>query len=209
LALRNLAIEADIPKSLLIHISTDYVFSGNSNTPYTEIDCPSPLSVYGNSKLSGEHFIETLARKYFIIRTSGLYGNSPCRGKGKLNFVDLMIKIADEKGEIKVTDKEVLTPTWTKDLSSQILYMITRSIPTGIYHATSEGFCSWYDFAREIFKLTNRIVVLRKKDSLGISSKIRPKYSVLENANLKKLGINIMPYWGESLKKYLLSKNTK
>src|SRR5271170_4877850 len=99
---RNLAIAAEQLKATVIHVSTDYVFDGLKRSPYEEEDSPNPLNVYGNTKLAGEHFVRSTAGKHFVVRTSAIYGKSPCRAKGGLNFIELMLKLARERGEVKV-----------------------------------------------------------------------------------------------------------
>jgi dTDP-4-dehydrorhamnose reductase len=201
-AIRNLAMEAKFFNSLLIHISTDYVFSGKSTVAYKEDDITEPLSVYGNSKLSGELFIRSILKKYYIIRTSGLYGSHICRGKGKPNFVNLMLKLAEEKGEVHIVDDEILTPTYTVDVANQILNMLRWAAPSGIYHCTNAGWCSWYVFAEKIFDIAKKKVKMHRMNS---EDNLRPKYSVLKIEKLEKLKIDIMPCWTESLRKYITS----
>ncbi len=208
LGVRHLARAAQAAKARLIHISTDYVFSGGKKEPYLESDCPLPLNAYGNSKLAGEFFVRALAEKHYVIRVSGLYGKNPCLEKGGLNFVDLMLKLSHERQEIRVVDDEVLTPTATRDVACQILYMLDNHAADGLYHATAEGSCSWYEFAREIFLLSKSPVTLNKAAPGEFPAKVpRPLYSVLENANLKKQKLNIMPPWQDALKKYLKEKH--
>ncbi len=197
---------SDINKPLL-HISTDYVFDGKKGSPYIETDRPVPLNVYGNTKLSGEHFIESTAKKYFILRVSGIYGKNPCLAKGGRNFVDLMLKLAAERDEVRVVDDEILTPTFTEDIARQIVKLAHSDARFGLYHCTAEGSCSWYEFAREIFTLTKSKVTLNKAAPGEFAVKVnRPKYSVLENKFLKDQNLNIMPPWQEGLKGYLKVK---
>ena len=203
LGARNLAIvceDLDLP---LVHFSTDYVFDGSKGSPYVEVDIPIPLNVYGNSKLSGENFIRKLTEKHFIIRVSGLYGHSACRAKGGLNFVGLMLKLAEDRDEIRVVNDEILSPTFTYDIAVQ-LEKLTGTKEYGLYHMTSRGSCSWYEFAEQIFHLTDARVKLSIALPEEFSSKVpRPKYSVLENANLMAKRLDVMPHWSESLKQYL------
>jgi len=200
---RNLSIISNEINATLIYISTDYVFDGFKNSPYIESDRPIPLNVYGNTKLSGEHFIQTIAKKYFILRTSGLYGKNPCRAKGGLNFIDLMLKLAGERDEIRVVDDEILTPTSTASLARQIA-TISESDAYGLYHATAEGSCSWYEFAKEIFSITNIKVKLNVANPNEFPVKTpRPKYSVIENERLKSVGSNIFSKWHNELAEYL------
>ena len=112
----NLALICNEINSTLLHISTDYVFDGTKKSPYIETDRPVPLNVYGNTKLSGEHFIESIAQRFYILRVSGIYGKNRCRAKG-LNFVDLMLKLSKERDEVRVVDDEILTPTFTADIA--------------------------------------------------------------------------------------------
>lgn len=208
LGARNLALAANAGKARLIHISTDYVFSGDKLEPYLESDCPLPLNVYGNSKLAGELFVRSMAEKHYVIRVSGLYGKSPCLEKGGLNFVDLMLKLARERKEVRVVDDEVLTPTATREVARQILKMLEGNAENGLYHASAEGCCSWFEFACEIFRLSHSTVTLNKAAPGEFPAKVpRPKYSVLENANLKRLGLNSMAFWKDALAEYLKEKH--
>ena len=186
-----------------IHFSTDYVFDGNKNAPYIETDEALPLNVYGKTKRDGEINILKVNPKAIILRVSGLYGTNPCRAKNGLNFVQLMLKLANEKGEVKVVDDEYVSPTYTVNIAEQIEPLLIADI-SGIIHSTSEGFCSWYDFAEEIFKYTKTTVLLHKANSNDFPAKVaRPKYSVLENMRLKKAGINFMLPWNVALHQYL------
>lgn len=203
LGARNLAIVARELDAKLIHVSSDYVFDGSKKRPYVESDPALPLNVYGNTKLAGETFIRETAEKYFIVRTSALYGRNPCRAKGGRNFVDLMLKLAGERDELRVVDDEVVSPTSTTELAKQIAEL-TRGDHYGLYHATSEGSCSWYEFAKTIFEITNTKVNLKIAGPNEFPTKVpRPKYSVLENQGLKKLGLNSFVSWQEGLISYL------
>jgi dTDP-4-dehydrorhamnose reductase len=203
LGARNLAIVARELEAKLVHVSTDYVFDGSKKRPYVESDPAAPLNVYGNTKLAGETFIRETAEKYFIVRTSALYGRNPCRAKGGRNFVDLMLKLAGERDELRVVDDEIVTPTSTTELAKQIAEL-TRGDHYGLYHATSEGSCSWYEFAKTIFEATNMKVNLKIAGPNEFPAKVpRPKYSVLENQGLKKLGLNSFASWQEGLTSYL------
>ena len=203
----NLARISNDIDATLIHISTDYVFDGEKKSPYVEIDPPAPLNVYGNTKLSGEYFIRAIANKYYILRVSGLYGKNPCRAKGGYNFVELMLKKAKEQDEVRVVNDEFLTPTFTKEVARQISKMLKKMPGYGLYHATAEGSCSWYEFAQAIFEITDTEVNLKEAAPGEFASGVkRPKYSVLENYNLKKAGINIFKHWKESLEEYIKTR---
>jgi dTDP-4-dehydrorhamnose reductase len=189
--------------ALVIHVTTDYVFDGNKNQPYVETDRPQPLNVYGNSKLAGEHFVSSVCPRHFVLRTSALYGKNPCRAKGGLNFVELMRKLAREGKDIKVVDSEFVTPTSTADVARQIV-KLSECDAYGLYHASAEGSCSWYEFANEIFALSGLRPSLKVASTSDFPSKVRrPAYSVLENAGLKAIGLNVFRPWQEGLKEYL------
>ncbi len=186
-----------------VHFSTDYVFDGEKKSPYNEDDIPVPLNVYGKTKLEGEKLIILNNPDAIIIRISAIYGHHPCRAKKGLNFIQLMLKLAYEKGEVKVVDDEFVSPSNTKNIVQQLALILNTDIK-GTIHATSEGQCSWYEFAEEIFKYTNTPVKLFKASSSDFQYKVnRPKYSVLQNEVLNKNHINIMLPWKEALHQYL------
>lgn len=203
LGARNLALVARDIGSVLMHVSTDYVFDGSKGSPYDEGDPPRPLSVYGNSKLAGEYFVRSIVGKHFVLRTSAIYGKSPCRAKGGLNFIQLMLKLAKERGEVRVVDSEFVTPTATPELARQMV-VLSRCEAYGLYHATAEGGCSWFEFAHEIFAITHTKVNLRVAGPDEFPAKVpRPKYSILENRALKLRGLNAFRPWQEGLREYL------
>jgi dTDP-4-dehydrorhamnose reductase len=205
LGARNLALTARQLDAALVHISTDYVFDGSKREPYVESDLPLPLNVYGNTKLAGELFIRSTTPKHFILRTSALYGQSPCRAKEGLNFVDLMLKLAGERDELRVVNDEVVSPTSTAELARQIL-RLSRTTNFGLFHATAEGSCSWFEFARKIFEIASLKVNLVVAGPNEFPAKVpRPKYSVLENCGLKMVGLNSFHSWEDGLRAYLAS----
>jgi dTDP-4-dehydrorhamnose reductase len=200
---KNLALVARQLNAVLIHFSTDYVFDGTKACAYAEEDVPHPLNVYGITKLAGEHFVSATMEKYFVVRTSALYGKNPCRAKGGLNFVELMLKLAKVRPEIRVVSNEVVSPTSTAELAKQIV-ALSRCEAFGLYHATAEGSCSWYDFAHEIFALTHTKANLKVARPDEFPTKVpRPSYSVLENRSLKSLGLNLFRPWQDGLRDYL------
>lgn len=200
---RNLALVSNELRALLIHVSTDYVFDGSKHTPYEEEDSPLPLNAYGNTKLAGEYYVRSIAARHQVLRTSGLYGKQPCRAKGGLNFVELMLKLAREKGRVRVVGDEFVTPTFTAELARQIV-TLSRSDCNGLFHATAEGSCSWFEFAREIFSLAGRKVNLEIACPGEFPAKVpRPKYSVLENRALKARALNCFRPWQDGLQRYL------
>jgi dTDP-4-dehydrorhamnose reductase len=184
--------------AVLIHISTDYVFDGRSNIPYTEEDKTSPQSVYGQSKLEGEKAILKSA-KNIVIRTSWLY--SP-HGR---NFVKTMLRLGKEKKELGVVSDQIGSPTYAGDLANAILQIsaeitATRKNFCGIYHYSDEGECSWYDFAKEIMEKAglNCIVKPITTDQYPLPAK-RPAYSVFSKSKIKEAFGLAIPYWKDSL----------
>ena len=187
----------------MIHVSTDYVFGHGGHRPYVETDTPAPLSIYAASKLAGEHLLAAELRDYAIVRSSGLYGTAPCRAKGGRNFVELMLHLATTRPEVRVVTDEVLTPTYAVALAHQIRRIADDWEP-GLYHATCNGECSWYDFAKAVFEETDTRVNLQPATSAEFPSPVqRPSYSVLANKHLCDRGMDEMPEWREALRTYL------
>jgi dTDP-4-dehydrorhamnose reductase len=162
-----------------------------------------PVSAYGISKLAGEHFIRYLYENHFVLRLCGLYGVRGSMEKGT-NFVETMLKMAREGKEIKVVADQTLTPTYTRALAPRIK-ALAQTKRYGLYHMTCEGECSWYEFAKAIFELSGL-----KPDLSPTTSAIyktpakRPRYSVLENENLKSVpSVEPIPHWRDALRDYL------
>lgn len=203
---RNVAQVTHTLGAKLLHISTDYVFDGRQHRPYTEEDLPIPLNVYGSTKLAGEHFVRAANPRHFVLRVSGIYGTYPCRAKGGLSFVELMLKLSREREELRVVDDEFVSPTPTTQIADQLV-RLSRSSEYGLYHATAEGSCSWYEFAHAIFELTKAKVRLEPARPGEFPAKVpRPKYSVLENAALKSKSLNVFRHWRTGLEDYLVSR---
>jgi dTDP-4-dehydrorhamnose reductase len=201
---RNVGRASRSVGATLFHMSTDYVFDGLKQSPYTEQDAAMPLNVYCNSKLAGEYFVRAENPRHFVMRVSGLYGSHPCRAKGNLNFVELMLKLSRERDELRVVNDEFVTPTPTVEIARQLV-VLSRTSDYGLYHATSEGGCSWYEFAKAIFELSGIKVKLEPARPGEFPAKVaRPKYSVLENAALKRTSRNIFEHWRKGLERYLL-----
>jgi len=205
LGARNVAVACQEIGAKLVHISTDYVFGGESElrtVPYTEFDLPIPLNIYGKSKLAGENLVRHLCAKHFIIRSSGLFGIAGASGKGG-NFVETMLKLAKERDELKVVNDQVCSPTYTKDLAKKIVQLIDTEY-YGIFHITNKGACSWYEFAREIMRLADLKTPIIPITSDQYPQKARrPHYSVLDNYHLRLLGMDDMRAWQEALKDYM------
>lgn len=198
---KNLATICDNLDTKLVHISTDYVFDGTSKKPYCEWDVCNPKTVYGKSKLLGEQYVKEFARKYFIVRTSWLYGSS-----GK-NFLKTIINLSKTKNEIGVVNDQFGNPTNANDLVYHILYLaITENY--GLYHCAGEGSCTWFDFACKIAEfagLSCKVLPVSTEEyqKIDFRAATRPKKSSLCNLSLKALNLNKMPSWEESLKIFL------
>jgi len=204
---RNLSLWCKKNNCLLVHISTDYVFNGKKNQPYTEDDCPRPLNTYGLTKFAGELYISSILENFIIIRTAGLYGTHPCRGKSSNNFVEMFLKLIRDREVVEFGGKEVCSPTFTEDLARQ-LNLIIQTNKTGVFHVTSQGSCSWFEFGQEIIKKTNsRTRLIKRKTKNETTKVIRPMYTILENKRLNNLGINIMPHWKKALGVYLSKRS--
>jgi dTDP-4-dehydrorhamnose reductase len=202
---RNLAVAARELEAVLVHVSTDYVFSGSRRRPYVETDAVEPLGVYGASKAAGEMLVRAAWPRHLIVRTCGLYGVAGSRGKGG-NFVDTMLRLGGSGAVIRVVEDQVLTPTHTADLAVQIA-RLAASGAKGTYHATCQGECSWYEFAAEIFRQAGLKPLLERQTTAEAGRPARrPPYSVLDNQGLRQLGVDAMPDWRQSLASYLAMK---
>lgn len=186
--------ELDIP---MMYFSTDYVFDGKSDTPWKEYDERHPLNVYGQTKYEGELAVEKL-EKHFIIRIAWVFG------KNGNNFIKTILKLGKERGAVSVVNDQIGSPTYTYDLAKLVVDMIQTN-KYGIYHATNEGLCSWYEFACEIFKQAGMDdVKVTPVDSNAFPVKAtRPKNSRMEKTELDKNGFDRLPTWQDALSRYL------
>lgn len=184
----------DIP---LLFTSTDYVFSGEGNTPFETDSEKAPCNFYGESKLGGENAVIENCDKYFILRISWVFGEN-----GK-NFVKTMLRLAETKSEINVVADQIGSPTYTKDLAVLICQMI-KTDKYGVYHATNEGFCSWADFAEKIMEYSDLPVKINRISSDEYkSAAVRPLNSRLSKKSLDKAGFCRLPDWQDALKRFL------
>jgi len=191
-----LAAAAKEADATLIHISTDYVFDGNSSVPYVETDKPAPLGAYARTKLEGEQVVMESGCRYLIIRTAWLYS---CYGK---NFFKTMESLTSERPSVNVVMDQVGTPTYAQDLAEAILHVIDNDHldKTGIYHYTDEGVCSWYDFAAAICRGFGYLCDVRPCRTEDFPSKVRrPSYSVLDKSLFKTTFGCEIPHWEDSL----------
>jgi dTDP-4-dehydrorhamnose reductase len=203
-----MAQEAERLGAYLIHISTDYVFDGNSSRPYSETDVTNPVSAYGTSKLAGEQAIQQICNRYLILRTAWVYGSL-----GKSNFVKTMLRLGRDREEIRVVADQIGTPTSAQNIASAIASLIsliqTNTVPslTGIYHYTNSGAASWYDFAHAIFEEAQIVgFPLQIQQVIPITTPeyptpaIRPAYSVLACQKISTLLGTYPPHWRQSLR---------
>ena len=203
IGVQNLAIACAEMQIPLCHISTDYVFDGRKNKPYTPFDAPNPLNVYGESKLAGEKYIQWLLNKFYIVRTGGLYG------RGDNNFVLTILRLAKEQQTVKVITDQICSPTSTLNLSAGIKKLI-ESGSFGIYHITDDSGdgISWFDYAREIVSIAGiRAEIIPVTSEEFPRPARRPAYSVLDT-EITRLAVNYTPEKREvALKKFLLRIN--
>lgn len=197
---KNVAEVCKKHKTILLHISTDFVFDGTKTTPYTEEDIPNPMGVYGQTKLDGEKAIQSVFENYFIIRTSWVYsqfGN---------NFMKTMLRLASERDMLSVVNDQIGTPTNAVDLAEVLVSIITSNIQHpasnfGIYNFSNEGQCSWFDFAQKIFEFNNITINLQPIPTTEFPTPAkRPAYSVLDKTKLKNTFTIEILTWEDSLK---------
>lgn len=201
----NIALGCKQSKAVMFYISSDFVFDGTKNEPYREDDKINPLNVYGSSKLKGEEAIRKELDRYFIVRTSWLFG------KQGRNFVDIILDKLDQKKELRVVVDQFGSPTFTKDLSRALEKMVSLALKNknlgGVYHFSNEGNCSWYKYAEEIISITG------KSDArlLPITSAeldrpaVRPKMSILNTDKYSKLCREKPRDWQSALQDYLIN----
>ena len=206
LGAKNIAVCSKNIATRLIHISTDYVFDGTGSAPYKEDDKTNPIGVYGKTKKDGETAVQQNNPNSHIIRAAWLYG------KHGNNFVSTMIRLMNERFELKVVNDQRGSPTWAYDLAGVIVKLINTEKPAGIYHFTNEGNITWFEFAKEIYKQGKEFGLIKNDCSVlpctsaEFPAKVkRPAYSVLDKGKIKSvLGISI-PSWEDSLKECLKS----
>jgi dTDP-4-dehydrorhamnose reductase len=204
----NLARAAERFSAKLVHVSTNYVFDGSLARPYVESDAPRPQSVYAISKLAGEIIAMQYCSRHFVLRTAGLYGFGGSRSRGG-NFVETMLRLAREGKPIRVVNDQILGPTSTRDFAQKLAPLLhTESY--GLFHMTNAGACSWYEFAREIFRLESLAPDCSPVASDSFPQKARrPAYSVLDNRAYRGVGFADFKSWQEALAEYLSERRCK
>lgn len=184
-----------------VHYSTDYVFGAGYTSPISELETPTPISVYGKSKLLGEQMVmQNHISDSFVIRCCGLYGER------RANFVRTMIRCALQGRSLKVVSDQFISPTWVKPLAhaSLELVMASERAPRGVYHAVTQGACSWYEYAAAIFDILDLDADLSSVlQSEWAAPAPRPSYSVLDNAKLRLLDLDTLPDWHTCLESFL------
>ena len=189
---RNIALAAKAVDATLVYISTDYVFNGTSETAYETDDQTNPQTEYGKAKLFGEQIIQELVEKYYIIRTSWVFGQYGA------NFVYTMQKLAETRDTLTIVSDQYGRPTWTRTLAEFMDFVIEKQAPYGIYHLSNEGTCSWYEFAKEILKDRKELTILPVTSEEFPQKAKRPKNSVMSLSKAENLNFKI-PSWKEAL----------
>ena len=181
----------------MVYISTDYVFNGEGDKFWEPDDLRAPNSVYGQTKYEGELAVQNTLDKYFIVRISWAFGKN-----GK-NFIKTMLKLAETKDSLTVVSDQIGSPTYTYDLAGLLVDMV-QTDKYGIYHATNEGICSWYEFARAIFKEAGIDITVKPVSSAEYAAKAkRPLNSRLSKEKLSENGFERLPDWQDALKRYI------
>jgi dTDP-4-dehydrorhamnose reductase len=208
LGARNVAAVSSEIGAADVFISTDYVFDGSKNRPYTENDVPFPVNTYGISKLAGEMFTRQ-SSKHYVVRVASLFGVAGSSGKGG-NFVETITAKAKNNEPISVVDDMWMSPTYTKDAAATIGNIIDAKLPNGVYHVTNKGYCTWFEFAKEILKLggfeTTAVTPIKTSQPPGKAR--RPVFSALKSARLPRYHVRTRE-WKEALVDYLTEKGHK
>jgi dTDP-4-dehydrorhamnose reductase len=205
---KNIAETCREQNTVLLHISTDFVFDGSQNKPYTELDIPNPTGVYGKTKWEGEKAIQEILNQYFIVRTSWVYSQFGA------NFMKTMLRLASERDTISVVNDQIGTPTNAIDLADVIIQICNKQSQRpkdqslfGIYNFSNEGKCSWYDFAKKIFEINNNKINLIPISTTSYPTPAkRPAQSVLDKSKIKSVFCVIIGCWEDSLEKNYSNK---
>ncbi|GAF21885.1 dTDP-4-dehydrorhamnose reductase [Bacillus sp. JCM 19047] len=194
---RNLCVVAEQLAAVFVYVSTDYVFDGSAKEPIDEWTPPAPLGVYGRSKLAGEQAVQQFHSKFFIVRTSWVFGH---RGK---NFVKTMLALAEKESPCHVVDDQIGSPTYAPDLA-EMLFALIGTKRYGIYHVSNSGSCSWYEFAHEIFMKQGVPELVKPCATIDYPTVAsRPAYSVFAHKNLQLNQFPPMRHWREAIHAFL------
>lgn len=193
----NIAAACESLNAKMLYVSTDYVYGGTGSQPFEPSDKAQPRNVYGETKLEGENAVKAHIKKYFIVRTSWVFG---VNGN---NFVKTMLRLGKERDELTVVEDQIGSPTYTPDLAVLLCDLIATD-KYGVYHGTNEGFCSWAEFAAEIMRISGRSAVIKPIPSASYPTRAeRPLNSRLSKDCLDEVGIKRLPVWQDALKRYL------
>jgi dTDP-4-dehydrorhamnose reductase len=188
-----------------LHVSTDFVFDGAKRTPYVESDPARPPSVYALSKFGGECFVLAESADNLVVRGAGLFGAAGSSGKGG-NFIESVIAKAQKGEPVAVVDDIVMSPTYTRDMAARLWELIDRAAPGGVHHAVNDGACSWFEFAREAFRLLG-LPEPRPVPAASYPTRMkRSPYTVLASERLASMGLKPLRPWKEALRAYLVEK---
>jgi dTDP-4-dehydrorhamnose reductase len=202
---RHLAVACRECGATLVHVSTNYIFDGQKNEPYEVDDRSAPLSVYGASKLAGEHLVRATWERSYIIRTSAVFGVAGVQ-RASGNFVESMLRRARQQPELRVVNDQTMSPTYAVDLAATIKAIVETGV-YGTYHVTNRGACTWYEFARAIFDLAGVTTPLYPVSTEEFAAPARrPRYSVLSHASLHAVGLPSPRHWREALEAYFVSR---
>jgi dTDP-4-dehydrorhamnose reductase len=205
-AVGSLATTCQALGGVFVHFSTDYVFDGRKRTPYVESDAPAPLGAYGESKLAGERLALERCERTIIFRVSGLFGIAGTSGKG--NFVETMLRLAREGKPLRVVADQVLGPSYTLDLARKVWAVLPKATHS-LYHLTSGGQTSWYDFARRALGLAGVTADITPVTTAEFGARARrPAYSVLGHASLAALGEDDLRPWDAALAAYIAERSS-
>lgn len=200
LGTRNLVVATNDNNIPIVYFSTDYVFDGRKKGGYDEFDTPNPINYYGQTKLAGEKFVQQLSNKFYIIRVSWLCGHN-----GN-NFIKKILKIANDKTELKIVIDQTGSPTFTRDLAYATEKLISEPA-YGIYHITNSGKCTWNQFAKDIFEFAGIDVIINELTTAELNrAATRPEYSILKNNHYTLQGYLPLRHYREALKEYLKNK---
>ena len=200
IATKEIAKNAKVLDIPMIYISTDYVFDGTKDGEYTEKDIPNPINIYGKTKYEGELYVQKILKKYYIVRISWVFGEN-----GN-NFIDTMIRLSKEKDSLSVINDQVGSPTYTKDLARLLVDMIETD-KYGVYHATNEGYCTWYEFAKEIFRISNIDIQVNKINTSKYHTQAkRPLNSKMSKEKLKNMKFIPLRSWKDALNEYMINR---
>ena len=194
---KNIATACQKIGAEMVYISTDYVYGGEGDLPYSESHTPNPLSVYGRTKLGGERAVSAALDNYYIVRTSWVFG---INGN---NFVKTMLRLGREKPEIKVVADQIGSPTYTVDLAKAII-SLAETKKYGIYNVSNEGYCSWCEFATQILECSKITIPVDAITTAEFPTKaVRPRNSRMSKDKLYSAGVSKMPHWTDALRRYL------